>query len=74
MRGAGKLVRLTPEDAQKGLINNIVRSLKRTRSAFRKCRSYTSKADRAYRTRAAKGLGLNIEKIAASIDSMVAAD
>ncbi|MGC1449785.1 MAG: hypothetical protein WA830_07075 [Candidatus Sulfotelmatobacter sp.] len=32
------------------------------------------KADRAYRTRAAKGLGLNIEKIAASIDSMVAAD
>ncbi len=71
----GNLYRLMPKDAQQRLINNIVGSLKNVPQRIQELQvQHFYKADAAYGTGVAKGLGLDIAKIAASIDRMVAAD
>ena len=71
----GNLFRLMPKDAKEPLIKNIVSTLKEVPKRIQELQiQHFYKADAAYGSGVAKGLGLDIEKIAASIDSMVAAD
>jgi catalase len=71
----GNLFRLMPKDAKERLIKNIVGSLKEVPRRIQELQvQHFYKADRAYGSGVAQGLGLDIEKIAASINDMVAAD
>jgi len=71
----GNLFRLMPKDAQQRLISNIVGSMRSVPQRIQELQiQHFYKADPAYGAGVAKGLGLDIEKIAASIDRMVAAD
>ena len=71
----GNLFRLMPKDAKERLINNIVGSLKETPRRIQELQvQHFYKADPDYGTGVAKGLGLDITKIASAIDNMVMAD
>ena len=65
-----------PQDAKgERLIKNIVGSLKETPRRIQELQvQHFCKADPAYATGVAQGMGLDIEKVAASINDMVAAD
>jgi catalase len=71
----GNLFRLMPKDAKERLIKNIVGSLKETPRRIQELQAqHFYKADPDYGTGVAKGLGLDITKIASAIDNMVMAD
>jgi len=71
----GNLFRLMPKDAKERLIKNIVGSLKETPRRIQELQvQHFYKADPDYGTGVAKGLGLDITKIASAIDNMVMAD
>jgi catalase len=71
----GNLFRLMPKDAKERLIKNIVGSLKETPRRIQELQvQHFYKADPDYGTGVAKGLGLDITKIAGAIDNMVMAD
>ena len=71
----GKLFRLMKPDARERLIGNIVASMKSVPQHIQKLQvRHFHKADPAYGTGVAKGLGLNIEKIIASQREAAAAD
>jgi catalase len=60
----GNLFRLMPADAKQRLVSNIVGSLGNTPLQFQELQvKHFYKADPAYRTGVAKGLGLNIDTI-----------
>ena len=71
----GNLFRLMPPDAQQRLIGNIVGSLGQTPKRIQELQvKHFYKADPAYGTGVAKGLGLDIKAILASEGKSVAAD
>ena len=71
----GDLFRLMPADARERLIGNIVASMKSVPEHIQKLQiQHFYKADPAYGTGIAKGLGLDITGIAANAEKMVAAD
>jgi len=71
----GNLFRLMPADAQQRLIGNIVGSMKSVPQRIQELQiRHFYKADPAYGKGVAKGLGLNIEKIVAADEKVVAAD
>src|SRR6202140_4895408 len=63
----GNLFRLMPRDARERLIGNIVTSMKSIPQRIQKVQiQHFFKADPAYGTSVAKGLGLNIDEVMAS--------
>jgi catalase len=71
----GNLFRLMKPDARERLIGNIVASMKSVPQRIQQVQvRHFYRADPAYGTGVAKGLGLNIEKIIASEGKMAAAD
>jgi catalase len=71
----GNLFRLMPKDAKERLIKNIVGSLKETPRHIQELQvQHFYKADPDYGTGVAKGLGLDIKKITAAMETMVMAD
>ena len=71
----GKLFRLMKPDARERLIGNIVASMKSVPQRIQELQvRHFHKADPAYGTGVAKGLGLDIEKIIASEREAAAAD
>jgi catalase len=70
----GNLFRLMPRDARERLIGNIVTSMKSIPQRIQKLQiQHFFKADPAYGTGVAKGLGLNIDEVVASERDAVAA-
>ena len=71
----GNLFRLMPADARERLIGNIVGTMKGIPQRIQELQiQHFYKADPAYGTGVAKGLGLNIDKIAAGGKKVTAAD
>ena len=71
----GNLFRLMPADAKQRLISNIVGSLGHTPKRIQELQiQHFYKADPAYGTGVAKGLGLNIDAIVAEKTAASAAD
>jgi len=71
----GNLFRLMPQDAKERLIGNIVGSMKGMPQRIQELQiQHFYKADPAYGTGVAKGLGLNIEKIVDAGKKVTAAD
>jgi catalase len=71
----GNLFRLMPADAKQRLIDNISGSLKQTPLRIQELQiQHFYKADPAYGTGVAKGLGLNIESVTAKAKQAVAAN
>jgi catalase len=71
----GNLFRLMPADAQQRLIGNIVGSLGQTPERIQELQiQHFYKADPAYGTGVAKGLGLDIKAILASEEKVASAD
>jgi catalase len=71
----GNLFRLMKPDARERLIGNIIASMKSVPQRIQEVQvRHFYKADPAYGTGVAKGLGLNIEKIIAPEGKVVAAD
>jgi catalase len=71
----GNLFRLMPKDAKERLIKNIVGSLKETPQRIQELQvHHFYKADPAYGSGVAKGLGLDVSKFAATEEKLVPAD
>ena len=71
----GNLFRLMKPDAQQRLIKNIVGSLKETPQRIQELQvQHFYKADPAYGSGVAKGLGLDVSKFAGMEEKLVPAD
>jgi catalase len=71
----GNLFRLMPKDAKERLIKNIVGSLKETPQRIQQLQvQHFYKADPAYGSGVAKGLGLDVSKLAGTEEKLVPAD
>lgn len=71
----GNLFRLMKPDARKRLVGNIVASIKSVPRRIRELQiQHFYRADAAYGTGVAEGLGLNVEEVTSSIGKSAAAD
>lgn len=71
----GNLFRLMPKDAQQKLISNIVGNLGQTPRRIQELQiQHFFKAEPAYGTGVAKGLGIDVSKIAGLEEKLVPAD